>query len=108
MEKPIKVKYISNPMMVKANSESEFREIVQRLTGQNSPDDAFESPAFGGEEELNHAFYPPPPSTAVSTDPKGYYGLVSGKVGELGEGCFRQDEMQGFSGFQASCVNTYW
>ncbi|KAK8545464.1 hypothetical protein V6N12_026298 [Hibiscus sabdariffa] len=33
---PIKIKYISSPMMVKASSEAEFRAIVQQLTGQNS------------------------------------------------------------------------
>lgn len=35
-KKPIKIKYISSPMMVQANSALEFREIVQELTGQNS------------------------------------------------------------------------
>ncbi|KAF3452324.1 hypothetical protein FNV43_RR02757 [Rhamnella rubrinervis] len=35
-KKPIKIKYISSPMMVHANSASEFRAIVQELTGQNS------------------------------------------------------------------------
>ncbi|GMI84483.1 hypothetical protein HRI_002117600 [Hibiscus trionum] len=33
---PIKIKYISSPMMVKASNEAEFRAIVQQLTGQNS------------------------------------------------------------------------
>ncbi|CAK9172425.1 unnamed protein product [Ilex paraguariensis] len=35
-EEGITVKYISNPVMVKANNASEFRAIVQELTGQNS------------------------------------------------------------------------
>ncbi|CAK9170916.1 unnamed protein product [Ilex paraguariensis] len=35
-EEGIKVKYISSPVMVKANNPSEFRAIVQELTGQNS------------------------------------------------------------------------
>ncbi|CAK9187642.1 unnamed protein product [Ilex paraguariensis] len=35
-EEGIKVKYISSPVMVKANNASEFRAIVQELTGQNS------------------------------------------------------------------------
>ncbi|XP_047334094.1 uncharacterized protein LOC124937808 [Impatiens glandulifera] len=36
-KKPIiKVTYISNPMKVRANNESEFRAIVQELTGKNS------------------------------------------------------------------------
>lgn len=33
---PIRIKYISSPMMVQANNASEFRAIVQELTGQNS------------------------------------------------------------------------
>lgn len=33
---PIKVTYISSPMKVKASSASEFRAIVQELTGKNS------------------------------------------------------------------------
>ncbi|XVF31055.1 hypothetical protein REPUB_Repub16aG0112400 [Reevesia pubescens] len=33
---PIKVKYISSPMMVKASNAAEFRAIVQELTGQYS------------------------------------------------------------------------
>lgn len=32
----MKVTYISNPMMVKASNASEFRAIVQELTGQHS------------------------------------------------------------------------
>ncbi|PRQ41767.1 hypothetical protein RchiOBHm_Chr3g0450331 [Rosa chinensis] len=35
-ETPIMIKYISSPMMVQANNASEFRAIVQELTGQNS------------------------------------------------------------------------
>lgn len=34
--KPIKVKYISSPMMIKASSALEFRAIVQQLTGFDS------------------------------------------------------------------------
>lgn len=35
-KKPIKIKYISSPVMVQANNASEFRAIVQELTGLNS------------------------------------------------------------------------
>ena len=35
-KKPIKIKYISSPMMVQAKNASEFRAIVQQLTGKNS------------------------------------------------------------------------
>ncbi|CAK9314841.1 unnamed protein product [Citrullus colocynthis] len=34
--KPIKVKYISSPMMIKASNALEFRAIVQQLTGFDS------------------------------------------------------------------------
>ncbi|KAL8166656.1 hypothetical protein V2J09_008155 [Rumex salicifolius] len=34
---PMKVKYISSPIMVQASNESEFRAVVQELTGKNSP-----------------------------------------------------------------------
>ncbi|KAF3969566.1 hypothetical protein CMV_006646 [Castanea mollissima] len=34
--KPMKVKYISSPIMVKAGNPSEFRAIVQQLTGKNA------------------------------------------------------------------------
>ncbi|XP_047340121.1 uncharacterized protein LOC124943687 [Impatiens glandulifera] len=40
-KKPIKVTYISNPMRVQANNESEFRAIVQELTGKNSTIDSY-------------------------------------------------------------------
>jgi len=35
-KEPIKVKYISNPIMVKASNETEFRAVVQELTGKTS------------------------------------------------------------------------
>ena len=35
---PMKIKYISSPLLVKASNASEFRAIVQELTGQNSED----------------------------------------------------------------------
>lgn len=35
-KKPINIKYIASPMMVKASNASEFRAIVQQHTGQNA------------------------------------------------------------------------
>ncbi|KAG2696670.1 hypothetical protein I3843_07G068300 [Carya illinoinensis] len=35
---PVKVKYISSPVLVKASNPTEFRAIVQELTGNNSED----------------------------------------------------------------------
>ncbi|KAM3705249.1 hypothetical protein ACJW30_03G069500 [Castanea mollissima] len=37
-QKPIKITYISSPTMVRACHASEFRKIVQELTGNNSDD----------------------------------------------------------------------
>uniref|UniRef100_A0A7N2R181 VQ domain-containing protein n=1 Tax=Quercus lobata TaxID=97700 RepID=A0A7N2R181_QUELO len=37
-QKPIKITYISSPTMVRACHASEFRKIVQELTGKNSDD----------------------------------------------------------------------
>ncbi|KAK2637889.1 hypothetical protein Ddye_025684 [Dipteronia dyeriana] len=58
---PIKVTYISSPMMVKASNASEFRAIVQQLTGKNShvPADDHDlvsttASLFTNEEESNH------------------------------------------------------
>ncbi|XP_057475901.1 sigma factor binding protein 1, chloroplastic-like [Actinidia eriantha] len=50
-KKPIKVTYISSPVMVQANNASEFRAIVEELTGQNSDVSRFEdaSMAFGND-----------------------------------------------------------
>lgn len=56
MTKPIKITYISSPMIVKACDASEFRAIVQELTGKNSsisPD--FDSCPMVTEEEPSQA-----------------------------------------------------
>ena len=42
--KPVKIKYISSPTMVKATNATEFRAIVQELTGKDSKvEDPFDS-----------------------------------------------------------------
>ncbi|KAK3200710.1 hypothetical protein Dsin_024125 [Dipteronia sinensis] len=57
---PIKVTYISSPMMVKASNASEFRAIVQQLTGKNSHVPANDldlvstTSLLTNEEESNH------------------------------------------------------
>lgn len=38
-KEPIKVKYISSPVLVNAKNASEFRSIVQELTGKDPPQD---------------------------------------------------------------------
>ncbi|XP_024003999.1 sigma factor binding protein 2, chloroplastic [Eutrema salsugineum] len=57
--KPIKVRYISNPMRVETCA-SKFRELVQELTGQDAVDLPPEHKAFAAsadlhQEEMNHA-----------------------------------------------------
>lgn len=64
---PLKVTYISSPMKVKASNASEFRAIVQELTGKNSEvkdhdsDDAVfplaeEAKVFSHNHESDHRF----------------------------------------------------
>ncbi|KAJ6359987.1 hypothetical protein OIU77_004068 [Salix suchowensis] len=52
-KEPIKITYISSPTMVKATNASEFRAIVQELTGKDSKvEDPFDAyPVIGNEEE---------------------------------------------------------
>jgi hypothetical protein len=40
-KEPVKIKYISSPVFVKASNASEFRAIVQELTGKNAKDRSF-------------------------------------------------------------------
>ncbi|KAF9660954.1 hypothetical protein SADUNF_Sadunf19G0017500 [Salix dunnii] len=66
--KPVKIKYISSPTMVKATNATEFRAIVQELTGKDSKvEDPFDSsevasqvPRYGtprfGVERVDGAF----------------------------------------------------
>ncbi|KAJ4905088.1 hypothetical protein Rs2_19039 [Raphanus sativus] len=57
--KPIKVRYISNPMRVKTCA-SKFRELVQELTGQDAVDLELE-PEFSPSAVSDHSPSPPPP-----------------------------------------------
>uniref|UniRef100_A0A6N2LZ62 VQ domain-containing protein n=1 Tax=Salix viminalis TaxID=40686 RepID=A0A6N2LZ62_SALVM len=52
-KEPIKITYISSPTMVKATNASEFRAIVQELTGKDSKvEDPFDAyPVIGNDEE---------------------------------------------------------
>ncbi|KAF9660955.1 hypothetical protein SADUNF_Sadunf19G0017600 [Salix dunnii] len=48
--KPVKIKYISSPTMVKATNATEFRAIVQELTGKDSKvEDPFDSSAVASQ-----------------------------------------------------------
>nr|GLL27869.1 hypothetical protein BC332_12740 [Ipomoea trifida] len=64
-KEPIKVKYISSPVLVNAKNASEFRSIVQELTGKDPPQDdggrrKVEQPKpLGGAGESSGARTPP-------------------------------------------------
>ncbi|KFK34910.1 hypothetical protein AALP_AA5G209600 [Arabis alpina] len=93
--KPIKVRYISNPMRVETCA-SKFRELVQELTGQDAVDLEVE-PEFSSPSDHNPS---PAPETRVET--------LDGRVGSeyyepldnMEEEMFLPHEMSaGFSGF---------
>ncbi|KAL3520938.1 hypothetical protein ACH5RR_019087 [Cinchona calisaya] len=47
-KEPLKVKYISSPVMVNAKSAAEFKAIVQELTGKDSSEDGHGQPINQG------------------------------------------------------------
>ncbi|KAH0884748.1 LOW QUALITY PROTEIN: hypothetical protein HID58_060844, partial [Brassica napus] len=84
--KPIKVRYISNPMRVKTCA-SKFRELVQELTGQDAVDLELE-PEFSPSAVSDHSPSPPPPETFAPHIPHqepfddlvaGYYEPLDGE-----------------------------
>ncbi|XP_010516275.1 PREDICTED: sigma factor binding protein 1, chloroplastic-like [Camelina sativa] len=104
--KPIKVRYISNPMRVQTCA-SKFRELVQELTGQDAvdlqPESIYDSPSSSDHN-------PSPPPCAVSTPedltPRvlHHQELFDGRVGDCyeplaGEEMFLPQLSAGFSGF---------
>ncbi|KAJ6886438.1 hypothetical protein NC651_026966 [Populus alba x Populus x berolinensis] len=52
-KEPVKITYISSPTMVKATNTSEFRAIVQELTGKYSLEDPFDAYSMISNEEAN-------------------------------------------------------
>ncbi|KAK4596548.1 hypothetical protein RGQ29_014550 [Quercus rubra] len=74
MTKPIKITYISSPMIVKACDASEFRAIVQELTGKNSSISAdFDSCPMVTEEEPSQALSYDTAHETNSKFDEGYY-----------------------------------
>lgn len=65
--RPLKVVYISNPMMVKASAE-EFRSVVQELTGQDSDVDNLFSPRLAEVPDAGAAFQAPAKPGPIATD----------------------------------------
>ncbi|KAG2325622.1 hypothetical protein Bca4012_040124 [Brassica carinata] len=91
--KPIKVRYISNPMRVKTCA-SKFRELVQELTGQDAVDLELE-PEFSPSAVSDHSPSPPTPENraprVVHQEP--YYESL------YGEEMFLSQMSGGFSGY---------
>ncbi|KAF8052229.1 hypothetical protein N665_1584s0002 [Sinapis alba] len=98
--KPIKVRYISNPMRVKTCA-SKFRELVQELTGQDAVDLELE-PEFSPSTVSDHSPSPPPPENLA---PRVLYeepfdDLVAGYYESLnGEEMFLSQMSGGFSAY---------
>ncbi|WZY87739.1 hypothetical protein YC2023_044474 [Brassica napus] len=98
--KPIKVRYISNPMRVKTCA-SKFRELVQELTGQDAVDLELE-PEFSPSAVSDHSPSPPPPETFAPHIPhqEPFDDLVAGYYEPLdGEEMFLSQMSRGFSGY---------
>ncbi|CAL5365091.1 unnamed protein product [Camellia sinensis] len=110
-KKPIKVTYISSPMMVRANNASEFRAIVQELTGQNSDlgSSEFEaSLAIGGGGDEGRSMVLNRSSIAKAEFGNGGIGEfeLSNVVSSLepNEASFWKEVSDSFLGFQFPCV----
>ncbi|KAK9292594.1 hypothetical protein L1049_020568 [Liquidambar formosana] len=103
--KRIKVTYISNPIMVKACSASEFRAIVQELTGKNS-DSTWSSPHATITQESSRVLDHETPHAKTgheNVDDGFFYPISSLKFKD--EGFFWSDEFfENLSGFQSPCV----
>ncbi|CAH8268849.1 unnamed protein product [Arabidopsis lyrata] len=101
--KPIKVRYISNPMRVQTCA-SKFRELVQELTGQDAVDLQPEPIYSPSSDDHNLS---PPPFTAENLEPRVLHQEpFDERVGDCyvpplnGEEMFLPDQMSaGFSGF---------
>lgn len=84
-KKPMKIKYISSPIMVKAGNASEFRAIVQQLTGKNadpiSPDDTYTMVT----EEASHVPHQNTPHSMMGTDEEVNNKLISNTMFNEGD-----------------------
>lgn len=97
--KPIKVRYISNPMKVKTCA-SKFRELVQELTGQDAVDQP--EPVFSPSTVSDLSPSPPPPENLAPRvlDPEPFDDRVCEYFEPLdGEEMFLPQMSAGFSGF---------
>ncbi|CAH8363357.1 unnamed protein product [Eruca vesicaria subsp. sativa] len=98
--KPIKVRYISNPMRVKTCA-SKFRELVQELTGQDAVDLELE-PEFSPSVASDHSLSPPSEENLAPRvlDQEPFDDLVAGYYEPLdGEDMFLPQMSGGLSGY---------
>ncbi|CAG7905497.1 hypothetical protein BRARA_D00332 [Brassica rapa] len=98
--KPIKVRYISNPMRVKTCA-SKFRELVQELTGQDAVDLELE-PEFSPSAVSDDSSSPRPPENLAPRDlhQEPFDDRVTGYYEPLnGEEMFVSQLSGGFSGY---------
>ncbi|KAI8556231.1 hypothetical protein RHMOL_Rhmol05G0236300 [Rhododendron molle] len=108
-KKPIKVTYISSPVMVQAENAFEFRAIVQELTGKNSDlgRTCGDGPAFGNEdgEVIDHgniSTHSKPAFTNGEYSNDDCSNMVQTSL-EFNESSFWK-EVSKSSGFQFPCV----
>uniref|UniRef100_A0A1J3H8B7 Sigma factor binding protein 1, chloroplastic n=2 Tax=Noccaea caerulescens TaxID=107243 RepID=A0A1J3H8B7_NOCCA len=98
--KPIKVRYISNPMKV-STCASKFRELVQELTGQDAVDLQLE-PEFSPSAVSDHSPSPQPENLAPPRvlDQEPFDDIVADYYEPLdGEEMYLPQMSAGFSGF---------
>ncbi|CAF2266088.1 unnamed protein product [Brassica napus] len=98
--KPIKVRYISNPKRVKTCA-SKFRELVQELTGQDAVDLEL-APEFSPSAVSDDSSSPPPPENFAPRDlhQEPFDDRVTGYYEPLdGEEMFVSQLSGGFSGY---------
>ncbi|KAF8017792.1 hypothetical protein BT93_H2863 [Corymbia citriodora subsp. variegata] len=98
-KKPLKIRYISSPVMVKASNPSEFRAIVQELTGKDSDAGGFSE--YSKDASLSSV------QSNLQTQKKGEPNYVSYSVpfnGLLDEGLFWRECSEGLFGFHSPCL----
>ncbi|KAF9608928.1 hypothetical protein IFM89_012096 [Coptis chinensis] len=101
--KPMKIVYISNPMMFKANNCMEFRQIVQELTGQYSNIDSIPSAMtnVGAVNKISSYVAPKMVPKATLIDESVDYELPSvSSSAESADDYFSMEMLENFDGLQ--------
>ncbi|KAL3728021.1 hypothetical protein ACJRO7_032724 [Eucalyptus globulus] len=98
-KKPLKIRYISSPVMVKASNASEFRAIVQELTGKDSNAGGFSECSMDGSRSLGQS--------NLQSQKNGEQDYVSYSVpfnGLLDEGLSWKECSEGLLGYYSQCL----